>query len=82
MVQPPDRAKRQCPTRIDGGDALICHQIDLTLCQRRQREHYHKCHVCTHRNDAGVPRVEALPPAPGAAAPKPQSVPLRVHRAG
>lgn len=76
--------KRQCPTRTDGGDPLICHLIDPATCQRRQREHYHKCPTCAYQNGGVVPRVSVLPPRrePAPAAPAPSPVPLRVHRAG
>jgi hypothetical protein len=29
---------------------LIAHRITLGECQKRQRENYHKCWTCTHRN--------------------------------
>ena len=55
----------QCPTRTDGGEVLICHQIDRASCQGRQRRNYHKCFTCAHRNDAGKPptlMASILPP--------------------
>jgi hypothetical protein len=54
---------RQCPTRADGAEALIAHTIALDECQARQRNHYHKCPVCTHYNarTAFVPRTALGP---------------------
>ena len=47
---------RICPTREDGEPPLIASWIDRAKCQTRQREHYHKCHLCVHRNAvAGAP---------------------------
>ncbi len=77
--------KRQCPTRRDGGDALICHWIDPATCQRRQRQHYHKCHTCVHQNAQGASPVRAGLPPREAPAPRPREAspaPLRVPRAG
>ena len=45
---------RQCPTRADGVDSLIAHEIAPATCQERQRKHYHKCYTCAHRNAMGV----------------------------
>jgi hypothetical protein len=45
-----------CPTRADGSDALIEQSITRLQCQKRQREHYHKCPTCEHRNGAPVRR--------------------------
>ncbi len=45
---------RACPTRADGGAALIAHQITLAHCQKRQREHFHKCPTCAHYNPRAV----------------------------
>lgn len=42
---------RQCPTRADGGDTLIAHYIEPSVCQTRQRRLYHKCFTCAHRNE-------------------------------
>ncbi len=81
MVQSTDASRRECPTRVDGGHPLICHQIDVQVCQSRQRGHYHKCHTCLYRNDAGVPRVHVLPPERVPSKPPTEPVPLRVHRA-
>lgn len=50
---------RQCPTRADGGEALIAHTITLAECQKRQREHFHKCPTCVHANA----RPEVVPSA-------------------
>lgn len=79
MAQPLDASKRECPTRSDGGETLICHVIDLGTCQGRQRRLYHKCHTCAHRNDAAPAAKRALPPLHAS---PPEPVPLRVHRAG
>ena len=68
-----------CPTRIDGGDPLICHQIDRSTCQSRQRVHYHKCHTCAHRNDAPKAKVSVLPPPREKPEPKPERAPVREH---
>ncbi len=62
---------RQCPTRTDGADSLIAHEIAPGTCQERQRKHYHKCYTCAHRNAAEVngragakaaPILEKVPP--------------------
>jgi len=79
MVHPSDDARRQCPTRGNGPDALICHSIVLATCQRRQREHYHKCHSCMHRNDGSIARVTTLPPE-RVQKPEPVPVPTSVQR--
>jgi hypothetical protein len=66
---------RQCPTRLDGADPLIAHQISPATCQGRKSRHYHKCHDCVHRcadaalavNGAGAEvarRVAGLEKAP------------------
>jgi hypothetical protein len=54
---------RLCPTRSDGEASLIAHIIDETECQKRQREHFHKCPTCVHFNARNAPT-----PAPLAAA--------------
>jgi len=41
---------RECPTRVDGTNALFAHVIELATCQQRQRQHYHKCPMCTFHN--------------------------------
>jgi len=61
---------RQCPTRTDGADSLIAHEIAPSTCQERQRKHYHKCYTCAHRNAAvngragaaDAPILEKVPP--------------------
>ena len=56
-----------CPTRVDDHPALVAHRITEAMCQARQREHYHKCPTCVHRNELnGTPRPGAVPPAPRA----------------
>ncbi len=45
---------RQCPTRVDGADSLIAHEIAPATCQERQRRHYHKCYTCEHRNAVAI----------------------------
>lgn len=62
-----DRADphRQCPTRADGADPLIEHEIPQGMCMDRQRRHYHKCFTCAHRNatrhtDPKTPSLEEL----------------------
>ena len=49
MVNPP-QGMHLCPTRIDGEPVLFAHIIDRATCQKRQREHYHKCSTCEHLN--------------------------------
>lgn len=41
---------RVCPTRVSAVPTLIAHKITIPVCQKRQRESYHKCWTCTHRN--------------------------------
>jgi hypothetical protein len=41
-----------CPTRLDREPALFAHALTLATCQGRQRQHYHKCWTCAHRNAA------------------------------
>jgi hypothetical protein len=47
-----------CPTRIDGHSVLFAHQVTESMCQKRQRDGYHKCFTCVHNN-----RVRGLAPA-------------------
>ncbi|MEW6071307.1 MAG: hypothetical protein AB1726_01760 [Planctomycetota bacterium] len=54
---------RLCPTRADGADPLIAHEIAPATCQERQRRHYHKCYTCAHRNAAEVNGRSTAPPA-------------------
>ena len=44
------RGMHSCPTRADGEHVLFAHAVTGTLCQERQRGHYHKCWSCAHRN--------------------------------
>jgi hypothetical protein len=37
---------RQCPTRVDGNDALFAHLLTANQCRSRQRGLYHKCAGC------------------------------------
>ena len=63
----------ECPTRVDGTNALFAHVISVATCQKRQREHYHKCPTCSFYNArAGLtpaqvnghasPTAQRLPP--------------------
>jgi hypothetical protein len=56
---PADPQKRICPTRADGLLALMAATIHVSECQRRQREHFHKCPTCVHYNARAI-----TPPAP------------------
>ena len=51
--------QRICPTRADGLLALIAATIHTSECQKRQREHFHKCPTCVHYNARAI-----TPPAP------------------
>ena len=53
---------RECPTRADGTNALFAHVITTATCQERQRQHYHKCPVCSFYNARanGRPSLVAL----------------------
>jgi hypothetical protein len=55
-----------CPTRADAELALIAHWIDEGECQKRQRQHFHKCPTCAHANGREPIPGEALR-SPGAA---------------
>jgi hypothetical protein len=46
------RGMRSCPTRADGEPVLFTHAVTPSLCQDRQRGHYHKCWSCAHMNGA------------------------------
>ena len=72
-MQDPPPGMHLCPTRTDGETALIAHQITVVECQKRQREHFHKCPTCAHYNarDLLVPPVS---PAAHAAAEGPKHV--------
>ncbi|HTF89199.1 MAG TPA: hypothetical protein VK843_12370 [Planctomycetota bacterium] len=39
-----------CPTRVDGAPVLFAHTVTAPMCQKRQRECYHKCFTCVHNN--------------------------------
>ncbi len=81
----------RCPTRIDGAAVRFSHVLTFPMCQERQREHYHKCFTCVHKNGYAVPTVSAaaalssLPPTPAppehGARPLPQLVDLPHKRA-
>lgn len=67
-----------CPTRVDGTASLIAHTITRARCQERQREHYHKCPTCEHRNGAEVRERSKAPivlPAKRAPEPAPKAAP-------
>lgn len=52
-----------CPTRVDGTPVLFAHSVTQSMCQDRQRGHYHKCFMCVHNNarpDASKEVVQAL----------------------
>lgn len=49
-----------CPTRTDGEVALMASTISVAECQKRQREHYHKCPTCTHCNARNLAPAPAL----------------------
>jgi hypothetical protein len=49
-MQNPTEGMRVCPTRVDGEEALMARSINGDECQRKQREHFHKCPTCTHYN--------------------------------
>ena len=51
---------RQCPTRTDGEASLMAHVIAETDCQKRQREHFHKCPVCVHFNARAIPTPQPI----------------------
>jgi hypothetical protein len=39
-----------CPTRVDRAPVLFAHAVTEPTCQTHQRQHYHKCWTCSHRN--------------------------------
>jgi len=55
----PSSNQRVCPTRADGLLALMTATIDVSACQKRQREHFHKCPTCVHYNARAI-----TPPSP------------------
>ena len=54
----PAQGLNQCPTRIDGHSVLFAHMVTEPMCQKRQRDQYHKCFTCVHNN-----RVRGTAPA-------------------
>ncbi len=66
---------RSCPTRADGGAALIAHQITQAHCQKRQREHFHKCPTCVHYNPRAVETPTLEKPAGGESRPVASAAP-------
>jgi len=40
---------------------LIAHQITVPQCQKRQREHFHKCPTCSHYNPRALTTPSLLP---------------------
>lgn len=64
---------RMCPTRTDGESSLIAHQITVPQCQKRQREHFHKCPTCAHYNPRALAAPSLLPS--GVERPQPPSRP-------
>lgn len=59
-MQNPPQGMRLCPTRVDDAPALIAHTITLNECQKRQREHFHRCPTCVHHNIRGVEALSKL----------------------
>jgi hypothetical protein len=70
MPNPP-QGMRQCPTRVDDAPVLIAHTITIAECQKRQREHFHRCPTCIHQNARSLetpkPLASAAPRAKAAA---------------
>jgi hypothetical protein len=52
---------RQCPTRIDRAPVRIAQNIQVPLCQERQRALYHKCFSCEHSNGRSLEAGTAVP---------------------
>lgn len=63
---------RNCPTRIDGADALFAHKVTQGACQDRQRNRYHKCYTCAF-NNARVALYGPPGAAPAASEPVPEA---------
>ncbi|MCC7011746.1 MAG: hypothetical protein IT454_04210 [Planctomycetes bacterium] len=59
MSTPPE-GMRICPTRQDQTESLMTHTISLGECQKRQREHFHKCPTCVHANVRNQPAMPSL----------------------
>jgi hypothetical protein len=58
---------RTCPTRIDGAEVLFAHSVTPPMCQKRQRELYHKCFTCTHNNALQASNGSGVSPTPAPA---------------
>ncbi len=57
-------AVKECPTRGDGIELLISQKVTTSICQGRQRSHYHKCYTCVHYNDSESKPHPAVSPLP------------------
>lgn len=62
----PDDRFLECPRREGGEHALITQLIPLGVCERRQRDGYHKCPRCLNRT-IGVLAAPDRKPAPALA---------------
>lgn len=60
--------RRVCPTLPGDQHALITHRIGVTMCQKRQREFYHRCHRCIYRGKAADFHYDPPPQMVGASA--------------
>ena len=60
--------RRVCPTLPGDQHALITHRIEVPLCQRRQREFYHRCHRCIYRGKSADFHYDPPPEMVGASA--------------
>jgi len=49
-MESPREGMRLCPSRVDLAETLFAHVITPSMCQERQRAHYHKCPTCQHNN--------------------------------
>lgn len=75
----PMSERRDCPTRPDGDSPLILQSIPVAVCQGRQREHYHKCTTCVHRNPGpqGAPRpLNGVDRSAGRGVRRPEATPV------
>jgi len=63
---------RVCPTRVDGSPVLFAHKVDLSRCQERQRQRYHKCFACAWNNSYVSQHGEPALTAADDAAPAPE----------
>ena len=59
MPNPP-QGMHLCPTRVNDEPVLIAHMITLATCQKRQREHFHKCPTCVHNNARNIAAPSGL----------------------